>query len=175
MNHKTIIKSLSDRLYFKLAHDRVFFGSKDESRPHVMLHWLLQGQEGRDYFAETYGTPPIIDHRSEYPIPGGSVDIVLFHEDASLTAIEIKAGGLALREIMTGVGQLIHATTQLSMGAARANIPAVRRCLAVFDSFNLATFQACETAGILYYPLGPSEWYDEQDERHRAQMLGEVH
>lgn len=56
--------------------------------------------------APGYGWPEIIDVRQEFPVPGGRIDLLLFHIDGSATVIEAKATDSA-RELMAGVGQLM--------------------------------------------------------------------
>jgi hypothetical protein len=53
-----------------------------------------------------YDWPEIIRVEREFPVPRGRIDILLFHVDGSLTAIECKASDKA-REVLPAVGQVM--------------------------------------------------------------------
>jgi hypothetical protein len=148
-------------------------GSDSEDRAHLMMAYLLTEEAGARFFCEAHKLPPIISVRPEYPIAGGWIDLLLIHADASLTAIEIKADGCP-REVLTGLGQAIHYSVQLGHGASRANVPAVRRCLAVFHGYDRSIHDACAAAGTLYHPMGGREKYDAAEDAIRAAIKAMV-
>lgn len=119
-----------------------------------------------------YGWPAIISIHTEYKIGGAICDVVAFHVDGSITVFELKRGRLALRDFMTGIGQLIHASVQFGLALAhQATHRTVRLVLAVPSGTEHNVGFACLAAGIEYMPFGTVEEYN-QIEREYAERIG---
>lgn len=103
--------------------------------------------------AAEWGLPPISRWEPEYRFPRGRADLVLFHDDGSVTVVEVKDAGDD-RHILSGVGQLSLYAMQVRMALPDAK---VRRILAapVDGSRSRHLLAACDLAGVVFEPLGP--------------------
>lgn len=78
-----------------------FFGGNEKG---VVQEVLAQIDMG--VIPAAYGWPEIIRVEREFPVPRGRIDILLFHIDGSLTAIECKASDKA-RDVLPAIGQVM--------------------------------------------------------------------
>lgn len=101
------------------------------------------------------GCPKIRSHRHEVTLGPGRVDVVLFHEDESITLVEVK-GDTEVRQIVGGIGQLFlyeaHVPHSLP-SLASVKIHKTIACTAPPERAALA-IRACHIAGVHYACLG---------------------
>lgn len=110
------------------------FGGSEDGVIREVLHWLNEGE-----FAAMYGLPPVLRHETEFPIPRGRVDLVLFHADGSGTVIACKAGRTPA-DILPAVGEV------MSQGVAIG-------CSGVFNKVRLAIASRASAADLK--PIAP--------------------
>lgn len=121
------------------------------------------------------GWAPCIKVVAELKIPGAILDLVAYHADGSVSVLELKAGGLGLRDYMTGVGQLIHAQIQFGFVAARTSTDReVRFCLVVPSAVDVAVGDACLYAGIEYMPVGTIDEYNVAEHQAKIRALAKL-
>lgn len=97
--------------------------------------------------------PELVDARFEFPVPGGRLDLLLFHADDTLTVVEAKADG-SNRDIAAGIGQLcVYAS--LLPGVLTRQPKSIRRllCAPVEPERAVILMRACELAGVQFQPL----------------------
>ena len=116
----------------------------------VMLH------SGRR-FERLWGVPRIERYRLEVSLPGGRVDVVLFHADGSVSLVEVKSAIVSRREVLAGVGQLCYYATQAPRSLRIAPGVTLRRilCAPVEPEDMLALTPACDMAGVMLRNLPP--------------------
>jgi len=71
----------------------------------AVVNWVIVQIE-LGIFAQCYDWPEIARIEFEFPVPRGRVDIVLFHIDGSITAIECK-GGSTWADVAPAIGQVM--------------------------------------------------------------------
>lgn len=124
-----------------------------EEQVHDVLMTMLLASTGKSAFSLITNTAPIVHVHREFPVARGRVDILLTHEDGSITLVEVKKGGCRTR-VMAGIGQLSMYAVLLS---GRNNIT-IRRVLAwdfIGDLQEEESFcDACELAGVIPFPIG---------------------
>lgn len=128
-----------------------------------LIEMLLQ----RGVFATAAGLPAVLHWEREYPLPRGRVDFVLFHEDGSITALEVKKAGDEQRAIHGAIGQVMSYAVQLGY----ARLPTAIRMMVAADiagAESLLMSQACAAAGVHWLPLGTME----EHQRPWKQALG---
>jgi hypothetical protein len=77
------------------------FGGGEGGVVNELLFLIGQGE-----LAALYGWPDIVSFQTEFPVPRGRIDLILFHVDGSATIIECKSGSAA-RDILPAVGQVM--------------------------------------------------------------------
>lgn len=115
-------------------------------------------EEGK--FAETYSLPPIFHFEREMAVGRGRTDYTLFHEDGSVTVIELKAEG-SQTEVISGIGQLLCYMMQIGQskgltGPVRGLLMAPRPTEPRTADFGLIA-KTCEKAGISFIALPTAE------------------
>ena len=121
--------------------------------------------------AKMLQTSKIARYRFEYPVKGGRIDLVLFHEDDGISLIEIKSGHGA-REIVAGIGQLFMYESMFMDSFKGKTLPKYLNKYLIFPSISEITDsyveRSCEVAGINYlvYPSFPLI------EKHRKDCIG---
>ncbi|MEQ6329198.1 hypothetical protein VLF92_12845 [Pseudomonas chengduensis] len=137
-----------DNAVARLVEDRGRFLRAEAGVCQLVQVLLEQGQ-----FAEAAGLPAILHWEREYPLPRGRADFVLFHEDGSITALEVKKAGDEHRAILGAIGQVISYGVQLGY----ARLPMAIRLMVAADmtgAESLLMSQACAAAGVQWLPLG---------------------
>lgn len=104
-----LIKSVSSAL-----HDA--FGGAEVGVTRELLFQIDQGS-----LAASYGWPPIISAVTEFPIPRGRIDLMLFHADGSGTVVECKASRNP-RDLLPAVGQVMSYAVQVGYGRSLTGI-----------------------------------------------------
>lgn len=104
--------------------------------------------------AKMLQTSKIVRYRFEYPVNGGRIDLVLFHEDDGISLIEIKSGYRA-REIVAGIGQLFMYESMFMDSFKGKLLPKYLNKYLIFPSISevsdLYVEKTCELAGIGYF------------------------
>lgn len=103
---------------------------------------------------DVMGWPPIARTFRQYRLGRGIADILLEHADGSVTLIEVKCGGLSLRDYCTGIGQL---TYQAVMAASHFQTHNVRKVLATPGPVPVDVVIACAGADIDIMPTMTAE------------------
>jgi len=99
--------------------------------------------------------PRIAGGRFEFPVQGGRIDLLLFHEDGGVTIVEAKPE-TEVRMIVGGIGQLCMYTALLPAALHEARRPAyIRRvlCAPIVPEKSLDLVAACRLAGVDFVPL----------------------
>lgn len=125
----------------------------DEAAATTMLRLMLEfGQLER-----AWGLPRIHRHRFEYPVPGGRIDLLLFHADGGVSIVETKTPR-SISGMAAGIGQLCVYASLIRKALGDAYRPAyVRRILsvAIEPEASLTIMAACEMAGVEFAHLPP--------------------
>jgi RecB family endonuclease NucS len=90
----------------------------------------------------------------EFPVPRGRADIVVFHNDGTVSAIEVK-GFRDLRGVLDGIGQVIMYSVQLGYSKTTKGIRKI--LIAPYsgeDPEALLIHSACKSAGVEFVPFG---------------------
>jgi hypothetical protein len=104
------------------------------------------------------GWPPIVRVRRQVRIGQQLTDIAIEHEDGSATIIEVKQGGLSLRDYCTGIGQLIY---QSLMAMSFFQTAKVRRVLATPGPISIDLQMTCIAADIDILPtMTMDQWHE---------------
>lgn len=98
----------------------------------VVREVLLMAELG--VFDDAYGWPPIIDVRCEFVVPGGRIDILLTHDDASASIIECKAGDRH-SAVLPAIGQVMRYGAMIAFAR-------------VYSSVRLAIASRCTAAEL---------------------------
>lgn len=97
--------------------------------------------------------PGIVEVKKEMRLPCGHADRVLYHEDGTITAVEIKARG-SRRDHVCGLGQaLMYATALREITKS----PDVRSVLFVAGESDPWVAGACASAGVGYINVSSAE------------------
>lgn len=132
------------------------FPHSELAATNIIKHIMAGGYEKLE---RALDLPPIDIARFEFPLPCGRADLVLFHNDGTVTVIELKGPGDD-RKILAGIGQVTMYAVQI--GYART-ARCIRKILAApvkgEDSEHLA--EACAAAGVRFVPLGTPEEHAE--------------
>jgi hypothetical protein len=135
--------------------DPLFWDDSELSFKLLLVSSLRDGS-----LCKAYDLAPCLKVVREFKIPGAFVDIVSFHADGSISVFEAKRAGLSLRDYMTGIGQLMHASVQFGM-AFSITTRHVRYVLATPTATDAHVGFACLAAGIEYMPFGTIEEYNQ--------------
>ena len=95
-------------------------------------------------------TPPVSRYKFEYRVDAGSIDLVLFHADHSVSLVEFKAGG-TVRDAVAGIGQLFYYESAFMASCPRQMTPVfVRKHLVspVRGKVAERVRAACSQAGV---------------------------
>jgi hypothetical protein len=131
----------------KLINDAIC-SKNDERSVMMMLKLMLACGD----LSTALAVPPITGHRFEFTVPGGRIDLLLFHIDKSVTIVEAKAENGA-NTIAAGIGQLcIYAAALPSCIARNGDVPVIRRvlCAHVQPDKAVNLISACNMAGVKY-------------------------
>lgn len=93
--------------------------------------------------------PPVSRIRRQFRLGKAISDLLLEHEDGSITLIEVKSPGLSLRDYCTGIGQLAYQTI---MAMSHFQARTVRKVLATPGPVSVDLVFACEAAGVDIMP-----------------------
>lgn len=109
------------------------------------------------------GTPRVTGHRFEFPVPGGRIDLLLFHADGSVSIVEAKAAG-PVGLIAAGIGQLALYSALLPGVLWRQQPTTIRRILVATCEPDIAAvlMRACQQAGAEFRCLAPFSAVQEQ-------------
>lgn len=104
------------------------------------------------------GWPPVAKMFRQFHLGRGIVDVLIQHVDQSVTVIEVKRGGLALRDYCTGIGQLSY---QAIIAASFFQTNQVRRVLATPGPIAPDLVIACAGADVDILPtMTMAQWHD---------------
>lgn len=117
----------------------------DESAVILMLKLMLAF--GDLEFA--WDLPKIIAHKHEFPVPGGRIDLLLFHADGGVSIVEAKAAN-SVGMIVAGIGQLCVYASVLPTALRKARPKYIRRilCAPLEPENSLVLLAACKMAGV---------------------------
>ena len=102
------------------------------------------------------GWPDVVSARRQVSVGRAICDIVLDHDDKSISIIEVKNAGLSLRDYCTGIGQLHY---QAIMAASDFQTYHVRKALSMPGQFPVDVALACVAAGVDMIPMPTiDEW-----------------
>lgn len=126
-------------------------GMRGRERCAVRAFTLVMKSEGAH---QVFGWPRVSAIRPEFQLKGGRrADLVIAHEDGSLTVVEVK-GGPDLTAVAGGIGQaLLYAELLREM---RPGVT-IRCALVVGDHFSATVANVCEAAGVEYIPVGDED------------------
>lgn len=122
----------------------------EKSFQSLFVHSLNTGS-----LCASYELPACLYVATEVKIPGAVIDVVAYHQDGSISIFELKKAGLGLRDYMTGIGQLMHASVQFGLSLSNlGSSSVVRRFLAVPHEPMPHVGFACLEARVDYIPFG---------------------
>jgi hypothetical protein len=112
--------------------------------------WLHTG-----HLERALDLPKVHGSRFEFHVPGGRIDLLLFHEDGGMTILEAK-GWAQPAKIASGIGQLFYYASVLpSVLSARQQPKYLRKMLVapVSPQEAVPLLGACQSAGVDFRPL----------------------
>lgn len=134
----------------------------DESAAVLMLELMLMFGD----LERAFGLPRIHGHRFEFNVPGGRIDLLLFHEDGGMSIVEAKSES-ADREIVRGIGQLcLYAVALPRVLSSRQQPKYIRRilCAPIAPEECGRLMDACALAGVEFKQLPPFAMFKAQIE-----------
>lgn len=115
-----------------------------ENKTCAVFDWIVQLNFSPEDFH-----PGIVRIQKEYRLPCGMADRVLWHEDGTITVVEVKGPG-SRRDHASGIGQvLVYAEGVREVTRA----PDVRTMLCTAGPRDAWIEAACDRAGIRYMPI----------------------
>lgn len=112
---------------------------------------------GKPQLWKEMGWPEVTNIRCQVQLGGSRADILIEHTDKSVTLIEVKPGGLALRDYCTGIGQLAY---QAIMAVSVFQTYCVRRALCLPGPIPPDLYLASLFADIDFLPVPtPEQWH----------------
>jgi hypothetical protein len=135
-----------------VQHSYDIISNKNEEATSSCFLSHISTPEGEGLFTQTIHSGLIATIESEFLVKKGRIDFLISHIDGSLSIIEIKKSG-DIRDILAGIGQLSLYYIQLSHSKdIKIRRVLVWDCERLEDDYLIC--QACESAGVIPYPLG---------------------
>lgn len=139
----------------------LYLGEGEAAVIQVLKNLILQAGQ----LEKTLNLPRIVWFEFEYPLPRGRADLVLFHHDGSITVVEAKQR-LGLRDLLTGVGQLMSYSVQIGFSKTSHTIRKILVApMAATEPEALIALKACEEAGVRFVPMGDIRDHQESNNK----------
>lgn len=146
MTTLTIPRGIDQQAHLMDLATRMLRMRNNEQAVTLMLRVMLTFND----LEKAWGLPKIERHRFEFAVPGGRIDLLLFHVDGSVTIVEAKAENGAM-QISAGIGQLcMYAALLPTILTGPQKPTAIRRllCAPIDPQDSLPLLEACKTAGV---------------------------
>ena len=130
----------------------------DESAALAQLKIMLLG----GHLREVLGVTAFHDHRFDFQVKTGRIDLLLLHDDGGVTIVEVKADNADVLKIAVGIGRLHMHADSLPAALPSEQQPAyitLILCTPITAERSLWLMTACDQAGVRFVHLALYEWF----------------